>query len=161
MKTMKLAVCTLAAALFAAAPGCEKKPATPATPGGAAAGGDKHDGHDHAGHVVALGSATIGPWTAKATRDEGKIAAGGEAAIDVTLTPGAGAGKAAAVRFWIGAADAKGSVKAKADIEDPKDPTTWHTHVDVPSPIPAGSLLWVEVEDDKGATHTGSFDLKM
>ncbi|HYD01638.1 MAG TPA: hypothetical protein VEB22_10465 [Phycisphaerales bacterium] len=163
MMLTKLAVCALAATLLAAAAGCEKKPATPPAPGGAGASGGKHDGHDHGagGHVIALESATIGQWTVKATRDEGKIVAGGEAPIDVTLTPAAGAGKVAAVRFWIGAADAKGSVKAKAEIEDPKHPGTWHTHAEVPSPLPAGSRLWVEIEDDKGAVHTGSFDLKM
>ena len=69
--------------------------------------------------------------------------------------------KAAAVRFWIGTEDAKGSVKAKAEVEDPKDPNRWHVHAEVPSPIPAGSRFYFEIEDDKGGTHVGSFDLKM
>jgi hypothetical protein len=149
--------------------GCEeKKPA--ATPAKA----DDH-GHDHgpsgehaapkAGHggaVIALGEQTIGAFSAKATRDEGQIVAGKDAPIDVTVTPTAGAtDKPVAVRFWIGTQDAKGSVKAKAEIENPQEPNRWHVHAEIPSPIPAGSKLWVEIEDDKGATIVGSFDLKM
>ena len=44
---------------------------------------------------------------------------------------------AIAVRFWIGTKDAMGSVKAKADIENPAEPNRWHTHADVPNPIPS------------------------
>jgi hypothetical protein len=149
--------------------GCEeKKPA--ATPAKA----DDH-GHDHGpsgehaapkpghgGAVIALGEQTIGTFTAKATRDEGQIVAGKDTPIDVAITPVSGATtKAAAVRFWIGTQDAKGSVKAKAEIEDPKDPNRWHVHAEIPNPMPAGSKLWVEIEDDKGGTVAGSFDLKM
>jgi hypothetical protein len=149
--------------------GCEDK-----KPAAAPAKADDH-GHDHgpggehaapqAGHggpVITLGERTIGTFNAKATRDEGQIIAGKDAPIDVTVTPAAGsAAKPAAVRFWIGTQDAKGSVKAKAEIEDPKDPNRWHVHAEIPNPIPAGSMLWVEIEDDQGATSVGSFDLKM
>jgi hypothetical protein len=149
--------------------GCEeKKPA--ATPAKA----DAH-GHDHApsgehatskaghgGAVIALGEQTIGSFFAKATRDQGQIVAGKDAPCDVTLTPASGATtKAVAVRFWIGTQDAKGSVKAKAEIENPKEPNRWHVHAEVPNPMPAGSKLWVEIEDDKGGTVAGSYDLKM
>ena len=148
--------------------GCEeKKPA--ATPAKA----DDH-GHDHgpsgehaapkAGHggaVIALGEQAIGSFNAKVTRDAGEIVAGKDAPIDVTITPTAGSPlKATAVRFWIGTQDGKGSVKAKAEVEDPKDPTRWHTHTELPNPLPAGSKLWIEIEDDKGGTAVGSFDLK-
>ena len=67
-----------------------------------------------------------------------------------------GTSKVAAVRFWIGAEDAKGSVKAKAELE--KD--NWHTHAEIPSPMPAGSKLWVEVETDKGERTVVGFELK-
>jgi hypothetical protein len=160
--------------------GCEeKKPAatTPAnTPANTPAKADDH-GHDHApdgshaapaskaghgGAVIALGEQTIGTFAAKATRDEGQIVAGKDAPIDVTITPASGATtKAVAVRFWIGTQDAKGSVKAKAEIEDPKDPNRWHVHAEIPNPMPEGSKLWVEIEDDKGGTVVGSYDLKM
>jgi len=148
--------------------GCEeKKPA--ATPAKA----DDH-GHDHgpsgehtapkAGHggaVIALGEQTIGSFAAKATRDVGTIVAGKDAPIDVTITPASGATtKAIAVRFWIGTQDAKGSVKAKAEIENPKEPNRWHVHAEIPNPMPADSKLWVEIEDDKGVASIGSFDLK-
>lgn len=148
--------------------GCEEK-----KPAAKPAKADDH-GHDHGpsgehaapkpghgGPVIALGEQTIGNFTAKATRDAGQIVAGKDAPIDVTITPVSGATtKAAAVRFWIGTQDAKGSVKAKAEIEDPKDPNRWHVHAEIPNPMPAGSKLWVEIEDDKGATSVGSFDLK-
>jgi hypothetical protein len=62
------------------------------------------------------------------------------------------------VRFWIGLQDANGSVKAK--IEDPKEPNRWHTHTEVPSPLPEGSKLWVEVEIEGGQKTAGSIDLK-
>lgn len=156
--------------------GCEEK--KPVTGSSTASKADHHD-HDHgpsgehaaskgdggAGHggpVIDLGEQTISSFSAKATRDEGQIVAGKDAPIDVTVTPAAGASaKAVAVRFWIGTQDAKGSVKAKAENEDPKDPNRWHVHAEIPNPMPAGSKLWVEIEDDKGGTHVGSFDLKM
>lgn len=143
--------------------GCEKKPANVPAAGGGTTKKDDHAGHDHGhgGAVVALGEQTIGGFTAKVTRDEGKVEAGKEAAFDADIKPAAGStAKVSAVRFWVGTEDAKGSVKAKADIEDTKNPTVYHTHVEVPSPMPAGSKLWVEIEDDKGAKSTGSFDLK-
>ncbi len=157
------AVCSLSS--------CEKKPATTKPTVTTA---DDH-GHDHGpsgehatskpghgGAVIALGEQTIGTFVAKATRDEGLIVAGKDAPIDVTITPVSGAAsKAAAVRFWIGTQDAKGSIKAKAEIEDSKDPNRWHVHAEIPSPMPAGSRLWVEIEDDKGGTVIASFDLKM
>ncbi len=115
----------------------------------------------HGGAVIQLGSATIGAFDANATRDEGAIVAGKDAPIDVTITPSAGATvTVSAVRFWIGTQDAKGSVKAKADIEDPKSPNRWHTHAEIPNPIPTGAKIWVEIEDSKGAKSVGGFDLK-
>lgn len=159
--------------------GCDKKPETakPASTGagtGAPAGaqapkaadvghkegdghdhGDGHDqgdGHDH-GPVTALGEQTIGGFTVKASRD-GEIKAGGDAPVDAWVT--GGSAKVAVVRFWIGSEDAKGSVKAKADLE--KD--NWHSHVEIPNPIADGSKLWVEIENDKGEKLVGGFDLK-
>jgi hypothetical protein len=153
--------------------GCEeKKPAAPASTGTMKT--DDH-GHDHGpsgehtaakpghgGAVIALGEQTIGTFTAKATRDEGQIIAGKDAPIDVTITPAAGSTtQAVAVRFWIGTEDAKGSVKAKAEIEDPNDPNRWHTHAEIPNPIPPDSKLWVEVENDKGEKSVVGFELKL
>jgi hypothetical protein len=122
---------------------------------------DDHD-HDHAhgshGEVIALGSQTIAGWTVRAARDTGAIVAGKDAPIDVWLT--GGSGKVAAVRFWIGTADAATSVKARASIEDPAQPNHWHTHAEIPDPMPADTKLWVEIEMEDGSVQSGSFDLK-
>lgn len=119
----------------------------------------KKAGHD--GPVIALGSSTAGAFQVTTTRDEGAIEAGKDAAIDVIVTPAAGAtAKASAVRFWIGTEDAKGSVKAKAEVEDPAAPNRWHNHAEIPDPIPADAKLWVEIEADGGAKSVTSFDLK-
>ncbi len=118
--------------------------------------------HGHGGRVIELGTQTIGSFTAVATRDQGEIVAGKDAPIDVTVTAATGSQvEVTALRLWIGTEDARGSVKAKAEIEDPHDPNRWHTHAEIPSPVPAGSKLWVEIEDDKGGKSVGSFDLKM
>jgi len=122
---------------------------------------DKKAGAGHGGEVIALGESTFGPYKMKASRDQGVIKAGGDAPIDVWIDPAsAPAPKVVGVRFWIGTQDASGSVKAKAEIEDPKDPSRWHVHAEVPDPLPAGSKLWVEIEDDKGALTLASFELK-
>jgi hypothetical protein len=158
--------------------GCDKKAPT-TTPAAGAAHADDHDhaegdGHDHAEHAddhdhaddhahgddhghgatVALGELVVDGMTIRASRD-GDITPGGDVPIDVWVT--GGTPKVAAVRFWVGTQDAKGSVKAKAELE--KD--NWHTHAEVPNPLPEASMLWVEVETDAGAKSLASFDLKM
>ena len=116
----------------------------------------------HGGNVIQLGESTIGSFSVMATRDVGLIVAGKDAPIDVTVTPTVGSTvMAIAVRFWIGTEDARGSMKAKSEIENPAEPNRWHTHALIPNPIPAGSKLWVEIEDDNGEKVTGSFDLKL
>lgn len=163
MKTSaKFVTLTLATSLAVLSACEDKKQTTPPVKAPAAAKHDDH-GHDqgHGGAVIDLGTATVGQFSVKATRDDGQIVAGKDAPIDLTITPAAGsAAKVATVRFWIGTEDAKDSIKAKGEIEDPKDPNRWHTHAEIPSPIPSGAKLWVEVEDDKGVKATGGFDLK-
>ncbi len=165
-----IVACAVVAASLVAITACEQKSTGPSAPNG-----DTEHGHEHgpggehaentAGHggpVIDLGATTIGPFDAKATRDEGQIIAGKDAPIDVTLTPSAGSTvRATAVRFWIGTEDAKGSVKARAEVENPAEPNRWHTHAEIPNPLPEGSKLWVEIEDDQGGTSTGSFPLNM
>jgi len=109
----------------------------------------------HGGEVIALGTSKLGAFEVRASRDKGDIKPGGDAPIDVWIDGGVGKG-VATVRFWIGTEDAKGSIKAKAEVEDGK----WHTHVEVPSPIPAVSKLWVEIEESAGTKNTASFDLR-
>ncbi len=117
-------------------------------------GGDDH-GHED-GPTIALGEAAAGAFTIRASRDAGEVAPGGDCPIDAWVT----GGNVTAVRFWIGTQDAAGSIKARAEIENPADPTRWHTHTEVPSPLPAGAMLWVEVEDAAGATFAASFALQ-
>lgn len=122
---------------------------------------DDHDhegGHGDEGPFIELGTAPAGGWTLTASRDEGSLSPGGEAAIDCTIT--GGSGKVSAVRFWVGTEDATGSIKALAAIEDPAEPNRWHTHVELPSPLGDENKLWVEVEDSSGAKSAASFDLK-
>lgn len=129
-----------------------------------------HDGHDHApaqpaaaadaddqghahGPTVQLGEQQVAGFAVRASRD-GAIAGAADAPIDVWIT--GGPAKVVSVRFWVGTPDAKGSVKAKAALE--KD--NWHTHAELPSPMPAESKLWVEFEVEGGAKHVAGFDLK-
>jgi hypothetical protein len=185
IRSGRLAAMLLLSASFAALAACDRKPApagAPAPAAGAhdhgAAGAhdhgaaDAHD-HDHAGHdhgadgagdhghhdgpVVDLGRAAVGAFQVAATRDAGDIKPGGEAAFDVEVT---GAAKVAAVRLWVGTRDAKGSMRVRADIEDPRNPARWHAHVEVPSPLPEGAALWVEIEDEAGQKTAGSFALR-
>lgn len=116
-------------------------------------------GH-HSGKVIDLGAGVAGPFAVTATRDEGALEAGGEAPIDVRVTPANADAKVVAVRFWVGLESGVGSVKALAAIEDPAEPDRWHTHAEVPNPIPDGAKLWVEVEDGAAAKHVASFDLR-
>ncbi len=183
---MKRILSLVSLILSVAVLGCEKaedkqaakeasKPAATTPPGGAKPDVAKkdehgHEGHDHAaeeksaasgghaghgGEVIPLGTSKLGAFEVRASRDKGDIKPGGDAPVDVWIDGGVGKG-VTAVRFWIGTEDAKGSIKAKADIEDGK----WHTHTEVPSPIPAGGKLWVEIEESGGKKTVGSFDLK-
>jgi hypothetical protein len=139
-------------------PGTAAKPAasTKDEPGPDTQGPANADKPGHGGDVIALGTAKLGAFEVRASRDKGEIRPGGDAPIDVWIDGGVGKG-VVAVRFWIGAEDAKGSMRAKAEIEDGK----WHTHVEVPSPMPTGSKLWVEVEESGSKKTLGSFDLRI
>jgi len=115
---------------------------------------DGGDPSDHGDEVVELGSAKLGEFNVRAARDKAELKPGGDAPIDVWIDGGVGK-EVTAVRLWIGTQDAKGSIRAKADIENGK----WHTHVEIPSPIPTGGRLWVELEESGGKKTVGSFDL--
>ena len=146
--------------------GCEKKPADSVASGSPPPNGTaKKDDHDHAtdgdkhdlhgGPVIELGTTTVNGMGLKASRDVGELKPGGDAPIDLWID--GGLGSAAAVRFWIGTENAKGSLKAKAEVEEGK----WHTHTEVPDPLPTGSKLWVEIEGKDGKKAVASFDLKL
>lgn len=152
--------------------GCDRPPpkstaSTPVQPKGASHS-DEHDhaeGDDHAkegekpagghgGAVIELGTTTLNGMNLRASRDAGELKAGGDAPIDLWID--GGLGSAAVVRFWIGTEDAKGAMKAKAEIEDGK----WHSHTEVPDPLPQGSKLWVEIEGKDGKKTVASFELQ-
>lgn len=108
------------------------------------------DGHVH-GESKALGQQSAGGFVLTAVR-EGEVKAGGEASFNISVE---GAAKPAAVRIWVGTEDSKGSVKARAEVES----AGWHAHAEVPSQMPEGSRLWVEIESATGERHVVSFDL--
>jgi hypothetical protein len=174
MPFMKPSAIVIVALAITAFVGCDKKPSTTSTStpptktdshvhDDGTIHTDDHDepshGAGHGGAIVELGTTTIGPFTVRASRDEGTIKPGGDAPIDVWLT-GGDIARVTAVRFWIGTESGAESVKAKADIEIPSEPNHWHTHAEVPSPLPAGSKLWVEIETEDQGKQVGSFDLK-
>jgi hypothetical protein len=148
--------------------GCEKKEDKPSNAGTAQPSGSAAKptakpesaasapakGPGHGGGVIELGETTVGGMKVRASRDEGEIKAGGDSPIDIWVD--GGLGNAAGVRFWIGTQDARGSIKAKAAVEDGH----WHTHGEVPNPIPPDSKLWVEIEGKDGKNTVVSFDLK-
>lgn len=162
---------SLIAVVFAAAAlsvvGCDKKKPAPADPKG---GGHTHDdghahddGHTHGGakkiddhgheDSASLGKVTAGGYDVEASAG-GEVKAGGELHVNVKVS--GGASKVVAVRVWVGLEDGAGSTKSKADAEDGGH----HGHAEIPDPMPAGSKLWVEIENEKHETVKASFTLK-
>ena len=155
MKKLMFAACVGVAALSA---GCGEESTTPT--GGSSADTTAGSSSPSAAPAPAtseharipIGETTQAGLKLVATMDA-PVKPGGEGAFDVVIT----GGEPKAVRFWIGTQDAKGSVKAKAEEETTNN---WHTHVEVPDPLPAGSKFWVEVEPPTGESFAASFDLK-
>jgi hypothetical protein len=81
------------------------------------------------------------------------VAAGGEGAFDLTVE---GAKPPKAIRGWVGTADAKGSLKAKAE----KGEAGWHLHLEVPKTLGADAMLWIDVEPAAGPKGRASFAVK-
>lgn len=122
-------------------------------------GKDVHEGHDHAkgghddghGERHELGTADIGGFTVSVAA-LGDIKAGHEGVLDVEASGGA----PSAVRAWVGVESAQGSLKAKLD----KEGDDYHGHVEVPATLPAGSAVWIQIEDAEGKKAQASFKLK-
>lgn len=120
-----------------------------------------HGGHDH-GHKPGdddddnggrlLGTVILGDNTVEVLLLE-EVKAGEEGHLDVTVTGDA----PAAVRAWVGVADATGSIKALLEKESE---TGYHGHLELPDPLPDGSQLWIEVEDAGGQKQKGSFSFE-
>jgi VCBS repeat-containing protein len=180
MTTTAAAVALVAAAgMMVGVVGCERKETGGTAGEQPAASGDgthEHDhdhahdhdhdhadghGHDHRhgehGATIDLGVVTAGSFSVTAALGEGAVEAGKEVAVDLTITAVEGEAQVVAVRVWIGTEDAAGSIKARAEAEGGVG--NWHAHVEAPSPLPEGSRLWVEVEDDRGELRLAMFDL--
>jgi hypothetical protein len=149
---------TLSAVVFAA--GCKDdhrghshdKPAPAATQPGATA---PAAGGDHANQTV-LGETEARGMKFKALQDA-PAKPGDEGAFDLIVTGYPAGGKPKAVRFWVGTEGGAESAKAKADEEKPDH---WHTHAELPDPLPPGSKFWAEVEPASGEKFNVSFDFK-
>jgi hypothetical protein len=155
MKSLILVTCVGVAALSF---GCDK----PESSGGGSGANTSSGGSTPAATQQAasgehkrlpIGETTMSGLKLVATMDE-PVKPGGEGAFDVIIT----GGKPKAVRFWVGSETGEGSVKAKADEETTDN---WHTHAEVPDPLPPGSKFWVEVEPQTGQPFKTSFDLKV
>jgi hypothetical protein len=103
-----------------------------------------------------LGETTVNGLKIRGLQDE-PIKPGGEGAFDLQVTGYPAGGKPRAVRFWVGTESGDESVKALAAEETPDN---WHTHAEVPNPIPAGSKFWAEIEPASGEKFKVSFDLR-
>ena len=121
---------------------------------------DEHDGHDHGaseaqshGAKTALGEQQAGGMTIAAARFGALPTGAGELPVNARVA--GGSAKVHAVRFWIGARDGAGAMKAKAALEE----GDWHAHVEVPAAVAAGSQLWVDIELEGGAKETIGFEL--
>ena len=165
---MKRTACWMSAALVVLSAGCEDNDHGPgghshgaAAPSGASdSGGGKEDDHGGHGKSIALGETKAAHFTVKAARDEGALMAGKETAIDAWIVGGAADPKPTTVRFWIGSADGKGALKAKAGLEKDGGPGHYHSHIELPAELAADAKLHVEIADAAGKTHLASVDLK-
>lgn len=146
MKPMLFPVLVLSV-LFTA---CGKEPHvhTPGDGHGKEAG--HADDHGSAGHeaMVELGSIQL-DGRAVGVAQEGAIEAGKEVGVELTFAKGTPV--PGTVRAWVGVESAAGSMKAKLGKEGDNG---LHGHLEVPKPLPAGSMFWFEVEAAGGATKT-------
>ncbi len=112
-------------------------------------------GHDHdhattAPTTQSLGTLTIDGFEMEVIQD-GQVVAGKEATFEIKIK---GDKEPRAVRVWIGIESARGSRKGKAHKHDDK----MEVHADVPDPMPEGSKLWIEVEqEDKKTARSIAF----
>jgi hypothetical protein len=128
--------------------GGEPKSTTPT--GGTPAQKPMDNGH---GEEKPLGDLTIGAHTF-AVIQSGTIEAGKEGNLDLVFPVGKPV--PGTVRAWIGVESGQGSMKAKLGKEGDR---AVHGHVMVPKPIPDGSKIWIEIEEN-GATARGSIAWK-
>ena len=134
---MKFTCIPALAALFFAACGKEEHAHSPGDGHDHAKAGESHGGH---GSMTKLGNIQLGDLVVSVAQ-EGKLEAGKELGLDLTFLPGKPMPQS--VRAWVGVESAAGSVKAKLTKEGESG---MHQHVEVPSPLPAGSAIWIEAD---------------
>lgn len=99
-----------------------------------------------------LGTTTIAGLRFESITQEGPVIAGEEGAFDVVIAEGQKPPKA--MRAWIGLASGEGSMKTRLEKEPQRH---YHSHVEAPDPLPAGSQYWLEVEPESGAKAKAGF----
>ncbi len=101
------------------------------------------------------GTVTIGT-TAVVAQMAGAATAGGRVAIELHLNPPTPIPEA--VLVWIGDASGRGSVTVKAKDEAGHQ-GGYEADVAVPSPLPAGSRIWITIEPAAGGALSGSLPI--
>ena len=119
---------------------CSKDPKTASPTGTPPANQPAGHGDEHGAESV-LGTVTIGAHTFEVTQ-LGEVEAGKEAHLDLEFP--ASRPMPGIVRAWIGVESGQGSMKGKLGKEGEHG---MHGHLQVPKPIPAGSKIWIEIEE--------------
>ncbi len=138
MKHLTLLICAVLP--LAACTKTDDPKTPPANTGTNTGAGAATDDHGH-GPRKPLGAMTIGAHTFDVVQ-LGDVAAGKQAVVELEFA--AGKPLPATARGWIGAESGQGSVKAPFDKEGEHG---MHAHLEVPKTLPAGSALWIELED--------------
>ena len=112
--------------------------------------------HDH-GDEVALGKFKAGELEIEAAQGHGMVEAGKEGHLIIKL-PYKDNG-ATVVRVWIGTEDRTLSAVGKGEYAPSHD--DYDIHASAPSPLPADTKWWIEVEKPDGTKVVGSIAPKM
>ena len=80
----------------------------------------------------------------------GEVVAGAEAAFELEFS--SGSERITTARGWVGVGSGVGSMKSLWELDGEAH---LHGHVEVPAPLPADSMLWIDLELD-GVTETVS-----
>ena len=108
--------------------------------------------HKHAHKEVALGKFKIDGITIDAKQGHGKVEAGKESHLVITL-PYKHSG-ATVIRAWIGTKDRTLSTVGKGKYASSHD--DYDIHATAPKPLPKGAKWWVEIEKPDGSKLVGS-----
>lgn len=114
------------------------------------------DDHDH-GEEVALGKFKAGELKIDAAQGHGMVEAGKEGHLIIKL-PYKDDG-ASVVRAWIGTEDRTMSAVGKGEYAPSHD--DYDIHAMAPSPLPANTKWWVEIEKPDGTKLVGSIAPQM